>query len=169
MTVGDFVLTVKVQSTHTDAGAHRDMCLFFNFQAPDKYYYCHLATKTDEHAHNIFIVNARPRTKISTSTTAGVDWGRGRWHKVRIERQCQSGSIKVYFDDMAKPIMTTTDTTFKEGWVGFGSFDDVGRIDNVRIWGPKVEKAEGGFFWKAGEQGGKTPRRTGRQDRRKQK
>ena len=68
--VGDFVLTVKVLSTHPDYG-HRDVCLFFGYQDPAHFYYVHLGKKADDHANQIFIVNDAPRTKISTKTTSG--------------------------------------------------------------------------------------------------
>jgi hypothetical protein len=115
---------------------HRDMCLFLNFQSPDEYYYSHIATQTDDRAHNIFIVDSMPRTKISHKTTQGVDWGKNEWKKVRIHRDSKTGTIDVYFEDMTKPIISASDTTFKEGWVGFGSFDDSGRIDNIKLWAP---------------------------------
>ena len=33
--------------------------------------------------------------------------------------------------------MRATDTTFGMGRVGFGSFDDTGRISNIRLYAPK--------------------------------
>ena len=36
------------------------------------------------------------------------------------------------------PIMTAEDANFGSGWVGFGSFDDTGKVDNVRIWAPST-------------------------------
>ena len=76
------------------------MCLFFGFQSPTNFYYTHLASAADDHAHNIFIVNGAPRIRIATETTQGVNWGHGQWHKIRLERQLSDGSIKVYFDDL---------------------------------------------------------------------
>ena len=102
-------------------------------EIPAKYYYSHVATKTDDHAHNIFIVNEAARTKISTKTTQGVKWGQNVWHKVRLERDAKEGTIKVYYDDMTTPIMIATDKTFPNGYIGFGSFDDSGMIRSVRI------------------------------------
>ena len=32
---------------------------------------------------------------------------------------------------MTLPIMTATDKTFGDGFVGFGSFDDTGKVDNI--------------------------------------
>ena len=41
VTVGDFELTAKVQSTNVDAGPHRDMCIFWGYQDPSHFYYVH--------------------------------------------------------------------------------------------------------------------------------
>ena len=143
----DFILEADLLQTGKEYG-HRDMCLFFGFTDKSKYYYCHIATKADKNAHNIMIVNDKPRTNIATKTTKGIDWGKGKWHKVRLERKASDGTIKVFFDDMTNPIMEANDKTFKSGCIGFGSFDDSGRIDNVRIWGPKMQKKKSAFFKK---------------------
>ncbi len=142
---GSFVLEADMLQTGREYG-HRDMCIFFGVTAPDTFYYAHIATKTDDHAHNIFIVSKQPRTKISTETTPGVNWGLNIWHKVRLERTVEDGSIKVYFDDMSKPIMVAKDKTFGSGYIGFGSFDDTGKVDNIRIWGPSAESRKVEFF-----------------------
>src|SRR5436190_737431 len=134
-TFGDFVLEADVIQTGKEYG-HRDMCFFFSFQNPEQFYYAHVATAADEHAHNIFIVNQKPRTKIAKTTTKGVNWGLDIWHHVRLERKISDGTVKVYFDDMTLPIMVAEDKTFGEGLVGFGSFDDTGKVANVKIWGP---------------------------------
>jgi len=141
----DFVLEVNLIQTGKEYG-HRDMCLFFGFQSPTNFYYTHIATAADDHAHNIFIVNNAPRTKIAKETTKGVHWGLGVWHKVRLERNAATGTIKVYFDDFTKPIMLAEDKTFASGQIGFGSFDDTGMVDNIRIWAPTVETKPTGFF-----------------------
>ena len=142
---GDFVLEVDLIQTGKEYG-HRDMCLFFGFQSPTNFYYAHIATAADDHAHNIFVVNNAPRTKIAKETTKGVNWGLGVWHKVRLERIVAAGSIKVYFDDLTRPIMIAEDKTFSAGQIGFGSFDDTGMVDNIRIWAPSVETKKTGFF-----------------------
>ena len=134
---GDFVMEVDLVQSGREYG-HRDMCLFFGFQNPKEFYYTHMATKADPNAHNIFIVNNAPRKNIAKSTTQGVNWGLDVWHKVRLERKVEEGTIKVYFDDMTLPIMIAEDKTFGPGHIGFGSFDDTGKVDNIRIWGPEV-------------------------------
>jgi hypothetical protein len=147
----DFILEANLLQTGREYG-HRDMCLFFGFTTPGQYYYVHMATKADKNAHNVFIVNDKPRTNIATKTTKGIDWGKAKWHKVRLERKASDGSIRVFFDDMATPIMEASDKTFPTGCIGFGSFDDVGMIDDVRIWGPKVVQKKTSFFGqKAGQ------------------
>ena len=143
----DFILEADLLQTGKEYG-HRDMCLFFGFTDKSKFYYCHIATKADAHAHNIFIVNDKPRTAIATKTTKGINWGKDKWHKVRLERKASDGTIKVFYDDMTQPIMEAKNDTFKSGYVGFGTFDDSGRVDNVRIYAPKMEKKKSGFFTK---------------------
>jgi hypothetical protein len=64
MQFSDFVLEANIQQTGREYG-HRDMCIFFNFVDSSNFYYVHMASKTDDHAHNIFIVYDEPRTKIS--------------------------------------------------------------------------------------------------------
>jgi len=146
VSVGDFVLEANLNQTGKEYG-HRDLCLFFGVNSPTNFYYVHIASKVDNHANNIFIVNDEPRTKISTKTTEGTNWGAtDSWHKVRIERKVETGSIKIYFDDMTNPIMEATDTHFVEGLIGFGSFDDTGKFDNIKIWAPNVIPKKKGFF-----------------------
>jgi hypothetical protein len=144
---GDFILEADFIQTGREYG-HRDMCLFYGFQSPTKFYYTHIATAADKNAHNIFIVNNAPRTNIAKETTKGVNWGLGVWHKVRLDRRISDGSIKVYFDDMEKAIMTAEDKTFQSGYIGFGSFDDTGMVDNIKIWGPSMETRKTDFFTK---------------------
>lgn len=146
-TFGDFVLDVDLLQTGRDYG-HRDMCIFFGVQDPNHFYYVHLATKADPHAHNIFIVDNAPRTAIAEKTTDGIDWGRDEWHHVRLVRVMDTGTIELYYDDMNEPIMTATDTTFGAGYIGFGSFDDSGRIDNIQIYSPGIRQNPAGFFEK---------------------
>lgn len=140
---GDFILEADLMQTGREYG-HRDMCLFFGLQDPAHFYYTHLATKADDHAHNIFIVDDLPRTKIASQTTEGVDWGLNVWHKVRLERK--ASRITVCFDDFAKPIMLAENAAFKNGAIGFGSFDDTGMIDNIRIWGPSCQNRKTEFY-----------------------
>lgn len=142
---GDFVLEADFVQTGREYG-HRDMCIFFAVKDPSNYHYVHIATKADSHAHNIFIVNDSPRLAIAEKTTKGADWGLGVWHKVRLERKIGEGMIRVFFDDLSEPIMTAKDTHFDYGMIGFGSFDDTGKVANIRVWGPELAPEKEGFF-----------------------
>jgi len=137
--VGDFVLNVKVQSTNTKAGAHRDMCLFFNYQDPAHFYYVHLGKRPDPHSSQIMIVNGAPRVMITKNKTPGVPWD-DEWHNVKIVRRTADGTIEIYFDDMNKPMMVASDKTFTWGQVGLGSFDDNGNWDDFKLHGVKVKR-----------------------------
>lgn len=133
--LGTFTMDLRVQSTIPDYN-HRDLCLFFGYQDDSHLYYVHLGKAADDYANQVFIVDEKPRTKISKTTTAGTPWT-DEWHNVRIARNIESGQVRVYFDDMETPTMTATDKTFGEGRLGFGSFDDIGNFDNVRIYVPE--------------------------------
>ena len=149
-TFGDFTLDVKLQST-IKPYPHQDMCLFFGFEATNRYYYTHIAARPDpikaeSHAHDIFIVNDAPRLAIAETISPGVIWGENTWHQLRVERRLADGTIKIYFDDLSKPIMVGHDRTFGAGYVGFGSFDDTGKINEIRIYGPASETKKTSFF-----------------------
>lgn len=137
LVVGDFVMTLKMQSLTKDYG-HRDLCLFFGYQSPTRYHYVHMALRADAHAHSIFIVDGKPRVTIIKERTKGLVWG-DAWHTVKLERDTKAGTIKVYFDDMAKPIMLAVDKRLIWGRLGVGSFDDEGNYDDIVIRGIKVE------------------------------
>lgn len=144
--VGDFVMEVNLAQSGREYG-HRDLCLFFGVNSPTNFYYTHIASVADNNANNIFLVNDEPRTNIATKTTSGTNWGKtNSWHKVKIERNVKDKSIKVYFDDMVTPIMEANDDHFVEGRIGFGSFDDTGQFDNIKIWAPALIKEKEGFF-----------------------
>ncbi|MFI4861587.1 MAG: hypothetical protein ACIAXF_13015 [Phycisphaerales bacterium JB063] len=132
-TAADFVMDLEMMQSGREYN-HRDLCLFFGVVDADHYYYAHMATLGDDNAHQIFIVNDAPRTPITTQRTVGVDWGTDAWHHVRLVRDADEGTIRVYFDDMKNPVLEASDTTFTSGYIGVGSFDDTGRYRNVTVW-----------------------------------
>ncbi len=142
-TVGDFVLTAKVQSKQEPRG-HRDMCVIFGYQDPANFYYVHLGEKTDPHANQIFLVNEAPRIAISEKASPGTPWQVGKWHDVKIVRTVATGLIEIYFDDMETPCHVAHDKTFTRGGIGLGTFDDMGLWDDIELRGVKVEKPVAG-------------------------
>lgn len=138
---GDFDIELDLMQTGKEYH-HRDMCIFLGFEDLAHFYYVHIATAADEHAHSVFLVNDAERISICDKRTKGVDWGDKEWKKVRIERRVMEGTIKVFFDDMEKPVMTTTDKTFGKGMIGVGSFDDTGAVKLIKVMGAEMEEVE---------------------------
>jgi hypothetical protein len=68
---------------------------------------------------------------IAKKRTEGTRWD-DNWHRVKLVRDIESGSIEVFFD--GKSIMTAVDKTFGNGRIGVGSFDDTGKFDNIKMW-----------------------------------
>jgi hypothetical protein len=138
--LGDFVLTAKVKST-ADTGAHRDMCVFFNYQDPTNYYYVHLGKIPDPKSCQIMIVDDAPRRPLTKNKKTGAGWT-GGWHDVKVVRCTGDGTIEVYFDDMKKPLLKAVDKTFTSGQIGIGSFDDTGNWNDVKLYGKKIDKTK---------------------------
>lgn len=144
--VGDFILEVKLNQNGREYD-HRDLCLMFGINNASNFYYTHIATKPDDHAHSIFIVNDEPRTSIATKRSNGVNWGdTDSWHTARVVRKVKEGIIEIYFDDITHPIIEAKDTHFVSGKIGVGSFDDTGKFDDIKIWAPQVLKEKNGVF-----------------------
>lgn len=137
---GSFRLECEMQQTGREYG-HRDLCLFFGFQSPASFYYVHVASVADDHAHGVFAVDGAPRVRIDGPRTEGVDWGQGEWHHVQLERDVEAGTIRVAFDGTV--VIEARDDRFSSGRIGFGSFDDTGRIRRVKIHGDPIGRVEG--------------------------
>lgn len=144
--LNSFVLEYEAQQSGEEYG-HRDACVFFNFVDPTHYYYTHIATKSDPHAHQVFIVNEAPRVMITQQGTTGFDWKSvDDWHSIRVVRDADSGEIEIYVDQMDRPILQAKDQTFTWGYVGFGSFDDTGRVTHIRLYADLKRDAPTPYF-----------------------
>ena len=99
------------------------------------------SVRKQKNSLTIFLVNGAPRVSIAQKRTNGTDWKTG-YHRIRIERDTDAGTIKVYFNDMKVPVMETVDKTFLYGEVGLGSFDDTGNFDNFTLRGTEYKPAE---------------------------
>jgi hypothetical protein len=133
LVVTRFTMELDLKQTGRIYG-HQDLCLFFGYQDPSHFYYVHLGRQADAHANSIFIVNDSARVSIATERTEGTAWTTS-WHHVKLVRDPENGQIRVYFDDMTKPVMLADDKTFLWGQIGVGSFDDTGCFDNIEIRG----------------------------------
>jgi hypothetical protein len=147
MSFSDFAMEVDLAQTGREY-KHRDLCLFFGMRDASNFYYVHLSSSADAYAHNIFLVNDEDRVSIALNISSnGLDWGpaySGYWNRIRLERSIHDGRIQVYVNQTK--VMEASDKHFPSGYVGFGSFDDVGLIDNIKIWGPSNIAEKYGFF-----------------------
>jgi len=141
--VSSFVLEVEIMQTSREYN-HRDACIFFNIVDPSNFYYTHIATKADPHAHQIMRVQNAPRLMITKEGSEGAAWGDKAWKTVRVVRDANSGSIDVWFEGVR--IQHAIDTAHGAGWIGFGTFDDTARFRNIKLWAPDhATKAFPGF------------------------
>lgn len=135
--LGAFQLEADCMQTGREYG-HRDLCIVFAFQDPDHYCYAHLSSTADENAHNVFVVDGAARTPITTRRTEGVDWGHDAWRRLRLEFDPHAGAVRVLLD--GQEALFSDRVSSKSGYIGFGSFDDEGRFDNIHIWSDEAEE-----------------------------
>ena len=130
----DFTFDVDVRSTAPVDLAVRDVLLIFGYQSPTRFYYVHLAAKTDAVHNGIFVVNQVDRKRLDepTSTARLTDQA---WHHLKLERSTTSGSIRVFFDNAATPMLSVSDKTITSGRIGVGSFDETGEFRNFVVTG----------------------------------
>lgn len=125
----------------------RDVIILFGYQSDTEFYYVHLSTDNTIYPHNgIFAVNNADRRRIDDQWNEDRSVGAApaiadeEWHRVRVVHCVDSGKMAVYIDDSPTPLMTATDTTFRSGRVGFGSFDNAGRLRDLTVTGTGRDK-----------------------------
>ncbi|MGD0223511.1 MAG: hypothetical protein ABSF71_14345 [Terriglobia bacterium] len=127
--VGSFNLETRVRREGSS------MAIAFNYVDNLHFYYTHLSVdpgaKVDVH-NGIFLVDGAPRRRIA-GTEAAPALPDTNWHRVRVERDVDSGSIKVFVDNDPQPRFSVVDNTFKCGQVGLGSFDETGDFADVKL------------------------------------
>ncbi len=121
---------------------NRDVIIVFGHRSDTQFYYAHLSTDNTIYPHNgIFVVNNADRLRIEDQWDPVRSRGASpaitdtEWHQVRVKHCADTGEIAVYVDGSDNPRMTTVDTTFNSGRVGFGSFDNIGRLRNLTVTG----------------------------------
>jgi glucose/arabinose dehydrogenase len=127
--------------TPTDI-TNRDVIIVFNYQDGLHYDYVHLSQDNSIYPHNgIFVVNNADRLRVEDQWDAYRSRGAPpaisdmNWHHVRVVVHSDTGVIAVYLDHSKNPLMTAVNKTFTSGRVGFGSFDNIGRVRNFRVTG----------------------------------
>jgi hypothetical protein len=127
--VGSFTLETRLRRNESS------LLIAFNYVDTLHFYYTHLSADPGAKVavHNgIFIVDGEPRKRIAGVEAAPVLPDKS-WHKVRVERNVDSGSIQVFVDDEPQARFSVVDKTFKCGQVGLGSFDETGNFTDVRL------------------------------------
>ncbi|GAA4604883.1 hypothetical protein GCM10023195_16760 [Actinoallomurus liliacearum] len=130
--------------TPTDV-TNRDVIIVFGYQSDTQFYYAHLSQDNSIYPHNgIFLVNNADRLRIEDqwdplrSRGAEPSITDMKWHHVTVIRHVDTGEIAVYLDHSKDPRMTAVDKTLASGRVGFGSFDNTGRVRNFKVTGTAV-------------------------------
>jgi pimeloyl-ACP methyl ester carboxylesterase len=131
--LGSFVLEACVLQSGREY-PHRDLVFVFGFSDPEHFCYAHLASSADENADHVMRVDGAPRRPVTSARTAGVRWGEGEWQRLRVERDADAASIRVWLGDAPEPALVAGGTAPGAGWIGFGSFDDTAAFDDVRVW-----------------------------------
>ena len=125
--------------------SNRDVIIVFGYRSDTEFYYAHLSSDNKIYPHNgIFVVNNADRLRLDHQWDAARSVGAApavtdtAWHRVRVKHCADSGEIAVYVDGSPHPLMTAVDRTFSSGRVGFGSFDNIGRLRDLRVQGKGV-------------------------------
>jgi hypothetical protein len=132
--LGKITLEVDLRSEEPEDLLVRDVDLIVDWQSPSRFYYVHLAAKTDPVHNGIFLVNDADRKRLDEPT--GVPQLKDKaWHHLKLERDPVSGRIAVFSDGGTTPALQVNDTILQSGRVGFGSFDETGQFKNVVVTG----------------------------------
>lgn len=122
--------------------SNRDVIIVFGHRSDTEFYYAHLSQDNTIYPHNgIFRVHNADRVRIEDqwdpvrSRGAAPSVTDTAWHRVRVTHCAGTGEIAVYLDGSKTPRMTAVDTTFDSGRVGFGSFDNIGRLRDLSVVG----------------------------------
>ncbi len=128
--LGDFDLRVKVRRSG------KSLLIAFGYQDTLHFYYAHISADSGAVAvHNgLFKVDGAERFRIAGAGSAPVLPDQ-TWHEIRLVRRAASGEMRLFADDDPAPRFSHSDTTFRFGRVGLGSFNETGDFDDFRLEG----------------------------------
>ena len=128
--LGDFSLRVRVRR------AGKSMMIAFGYQDTLHFYYAHLSSDGGDHAvHNgLFKVDGGERFRNAGQGSMPLLPDKN-WTEIRIVRRVSTGQIEVFADGYLQPRFTHTDTSFRFGRIGLGSFNETGDFDDLRVKG----------------------------------
>jgi hypothetical protein len=125
---------VEMRSTAPLEVKNRDLEIIFDYVSPTRFYYVHLAGITDAVHNGVFLVDGKDRRRIDDGKAAPQLTDR-EWHRVRLERDGETGRIEVFVDGADQPSLKASDTSIRAGRVGLGSFDDTGEFRRFGVAG----------------------------------
>ncbi|WP_343947909.1 calcium-binding protein [Nonomuraea longicatena] len=122
---------------------NRDVIIVFGYRSDTRFYYVHLSQDNTIYPHNgIFVVDNADRLRLDHQWNGQVGAPPAvtdaAWHRVRLTHCVPTGEIAVYMDGSATPLMTATDRRLGSGRVGFGSFDNIGRMRDMKVTGTPI-------------------------------
>ncbi|MFD4671485.1 PQQ-dependent sugar dehydrogenase [Lentzea sp. NPDC058450] len=140
---GNVVVDAQVRLDTPVTQKERDVVIVFGYQSDTRFYYAHLSSDNKIYPHNgIFLVDNADRVRIDDQWNGSVGAAPAisdmKWHHVRVTHCADTGAIAVHVDGSSQPLMTATNTVVRSGRVGFGSFDNIGRVADLRISGQAV-------------------------------
>ncbi|MFI6386410.1 calcium-binding protein [Nonomuraea sp. NPDC050547] len=147
LTAGPEFASVEIEATvrlDTPVSvSNRDVIIVFGYRSDTQFSYVHLSQDNTIYPHNgIFVVNNADRLRLDHQWNGQVGAPPAvtdaQWHRVRVRHCVATGEIAVYMDGSTTPLMTATDRTFGTGRVGFGSFDNIGRMRDMSLKGTPV-------------------------------
>jgi arylsulfatase A-like enzyme len=130
----DATVTARIKTLRPDSVKGRDVCILFGFVDDTHFYYAHLCSETNNKTHNVVMKVAGAERKMIMNEDSPEPRLTSAWHTVRVSHAAD-GSIKVWLDDMDRPLMTAQDTDYAAGQIGLGSFDDIAEFADVDIHG----------------------------------
>ena len=125
-----FTLTCEARLDVFNKG-NNDVCIAFGGVSESEFYYAHLGETADGVHLHLHVVNQADRKAITTTRAKTLPWRPNHWYQIKLVRDAESGSIKVWFEDQV--VLEASDKTFGKGRIGLGSFDDLGAFRKVFI------------------------------------
>ncbi|MER6947910.1 calcium-binding protein [Nonomuraea sp. NPDC000554] len=140
---GSVQIDAEVRLDTPTSISNRDVIIVFGYRSDTEFYYVHLSQDNTIYPHNgIFVVNNADRLRIDDQWNGHVGAPPAvtdmEWHKVRVRHCTGTGRISVFVNDSPTPLITATDRTFTSGRVGFGSFDNIGRMRDMKVTGTPI-------------------------------
>lgn len=139
-----FSLAAYVRVDRPEDAAGRDVCIVFAehaARAPGRRngYYVQLSNLADPATTNIFRVDGDRRIPLVARIDKPAITDR-QWHRVDLIRNVNTGVIDIFMDRTpgdadAEPFLHAVDRTYREGRIGFGSYDDHASFGRLAIEG----------------------------------